>query len=428
MIFTQGKGTEGTSISKLQKDIKELQTQVEDNAQEITNVDEDLQSYKNIVALQQSEQNTTINTVNDKVTNLQSYTEDYVEQNSELIETQVLRTSEYVESPLGRFVNLEVSGNITGGAFDDVKDDITNLQNALEETNGNVQTNADNIEILNNKQSVTEQKVDTILEQGEIPITTDEVQLGNAYINENGNSFYGRVDLPQDDDYKPVAGAVYTSNNSHLFNMICVKSGATGYTVLPIYQIDEDIQISTLLGQVEIAHNIFTQYRNKELYPQALEMINNTDILSYIDLPIVISSADSVVLTNGNEKINSGLISDISLITDEDISQFTFYNVQDAYYVITTSKKIYEVVNGVATDVTETITTLPSNSIILLGKIDCRYKNYYTCKVNSFFFYESENEMMYKVDYLSHFVTKEELEVEHFKIPVKYQYWKLNVQ
>lgn len=428
MIFTQRKGTEGTSISKLQKDIKELQTQVEDNAQEITNVDEDLQSYKNVVALQQSEQNTTINTVNDKVTNLQSFTEDYVEQNSELIETQVLRASEYIESPLGRFVNLEVSGHISGGDFDDVKEDITSLQNALEETNGNVQTNADNIETLNNKQSVTEQKVDTILEQGEIPITTDEVQLGNAYINENGNSFYGKVDLPQDDDYKPVAGAVYTSNNSHLFNMICVKSSATGYTVLPIYKIDEDIQISTFLEQVEITHNIFTQYRNKELYPQALEMINNTDILSYIDLPIVISSADSVVLTNGNEKINSGLISDISLITDEDISQFTFYNIQDAYYIITTSKKIYEIVNGVATDVTETITTIPSNSIILLGKIDCKYKNYYACKVNSFFFYESANEMVYSVAYLSHLVTKEELELEHYKIPVKYQYWKLNAQ
>lgn len=430
MIFTQVKGTESTSLSKVQKDIKELQTQVEDNAQEITNVDEDLQSYKNIVALQQSEQNTTINTVNDKVTNLQSYTEDYVEQNKELIETQVLRASEYVESPLGRFVNLEVSRHITGGDFDDVKDDITNLQNALEETNGNVQTNADNIETLNNKQSVTEQKVDTILEQGEIPITTDEVQLGNAYINENGNSFYGRVDLPQDDDYKPVAGAVYTSNNSHIFNMICVKSNATGYTVLPICKIDneEDTPISTFLEQVEMSHNIFTQYRNKELYPQALEIINNTDVLSYIDLPIVISSGDAVVLANGNEKINSGLISDISLITDEDISQFTFYNVQDAYYVVTTSKKIYQVVNGVATDVTETITTIPNNSVILLGKIDCKYKNYYVGKANSFYFNGSANEMMYAVAYLSHFVTTEELEEEYYKVPVKYQYWKVNAQ
>lgn len=428
MIFTQNRSTETTSLSKVQKDIKELQTQVEDNAQEITNVDEDLQSYKNIVALQQSEQNTTINTVNDKVTNLQSYTEGYVEQNKELIETQVLRASEYVESPLGRFVNLEVSGNITGGDFDDVKDDITSLQNALEETNGNVQTNADNIETLNNKQSVTEQKVDTILEQGEIPITTDEVQLGNAYINENGNSFYGRVDLTQDDDYKPVAGAVYTSNKSHIFNMICVKSNATGYTVLPIYKIDGDTPISTFLEQVEMSHNIFTQYRNKELYPQALEIINNTGVSSYIDLPIVVYSGDTVVLANGNEKINSGLISDISLITDEDISQFTFYNVQDAYYVVTTSKKIYEVVNGVATDVTETITTIPNNSIILLGKIDCKYKNYYVGKVNGFFFYESENEMLCQVAYLSHFVTKEELETEYYKVPVKYRYWQLNAQ
>lgn len=431
MNFFDGNGTSirsGNEINTLKKQLKALQGQTDALSVAISDLENTVSENKG-----ESEQrdlalgeNISINT-ND-INSLEENLENYKTSQAEVTENQITRSSEYMESPLGRFVDLEVSGNITGGDFDDIKDDITNLQNALEETNGNVQTNADNIETLNNKQSVTEQKVDTILEQGEIPITTDEVQLGNAYINENGNSFYGRVDLPQDDDYKPVAGAVYTSNNSHIFNMICVKSNATGYTVLPIYKIDGDTPISTFLEQLEMAHNIFTQYRNKELYPQALETINNTGVASYIDLPIVIISGDTVVLANGNEKINSGLISDISLITDEDISQFTFYNVQDAYYVITTSKKIYEVVNGVATDVTKTITTIPNNSIILLGKIDCRYKNYYVCKVNSFFFYESANEMMYKVSYLSHFVTKEELEVEHYKIPVKYQYWKLNVQ
>lgn len=144
MIFTQGKGTEGTSISKLQKDIKELQTQVEDNAQEITNVDEDLQSYKNIVALQQSEQNTTINTVNDKVTNLQSYTEDYVEQNSELIETQVLRTSEYVETPLLRAVNAEIDSYDT--AIENINEHLSQIDEEQHTQNINIETNRLNIE------------------------------------------------------------------------------------------------------------------------------------------------------------------------------------------------------------------------------------------------------------------------------------------
>lgn len=144
MIFTQGKGTEGTSISKLQKDIKELQTQVEDNAQEITNVDEDLQSYKNVVALQQSEQNTTINTVNDKVTNLQSYTEDYVEQNQELIETQVLRTSEYVETPLLRAVNAEIDSYDT--AIENINEHLSQIDDEQHTQNINIETNRLNIE------------------------------------------------------------------------------------------------------------------------------------------------------------------------------------------------------------------------------------------------------------------------------------------
>lgn len=369
MIFTQGKGTEGTSISKLQKDIKELQTQVENNAQEITNVDEDLQSYKNIVALQQSEQNTTINTVNDKVTNLQSYTEGYVEQNSELIETQVLRASEYVESPLGRFVNLEVSGNITGGAFDDVKDDITNLQNALEETNGNVQTNADNIETLNNKQSVTEQKVDTILEQGEIPITTDEVQLGNALISESGNFYYGHTDIPQDNDFKPVAGSIIQPDSSK--SVLILKSDNVGYAVT---EITAD-RLDTPVSDIQDGIRLILEHEIQK--GEALKNIQDSIYLNKTENELE-QYSDTV------KSLNAGTIKDAIIINDDNVNTFT-YNDQLDYLYIVTVDKVFKYENGTLTDVTDTVTTISAHEPFISGPYYyIAYRNYVMSKQFSY--------------------------------------------
>lgn len=396
MIFTQGKGTEATSLSKVQKDIKELQTQVEDNAQEITNVDEDLQSYKNIVALQQSEQNTTINTVNDKVTNLQSYTEDYVEQNSELIETQVLRTSEYVESPLGRFVNLEVSGHITGGDFDDVKDDITSLQNALEETNGNVQTNADNIETLNNKQSVTEQKVDTILEQGEIPITTDEVQLGNALISSCGNIYYGHADIPQDDDLRPVVGTIIRVDNK---SRLILQSDSVGYKVAEIVAENYEQSVSDIQQDIQT----FISWVSNQAYL-------NTFLLGVKDRIILHSSKATLEQYSDTVKsLNAGIVENISFFTNDNVNTFTYNDQLDYLYIITVDK-VFKYENGTLTDVTDTVTTIPANAPYLGASLiyECLYRNYFvlnntsyelSSNQNSIFNHEADSDLLTKFKY-----------------------------
>lgn len=387
MIFTQGKGTEGTSISKLQKDIKELQTQVEDNAQEITNVDEDLQSYKNIVALQQSEQNTTINTVNDKVTNLQSYTEDYVEQNQELIETQVLRASEYVESPLGRFVNLEVSGHITGGDFDDIKDDITNLQNALEETNGNVQTNADNIETLNNKQSVTEQKVDTILEQGEIPITTDEVQLGNALISESGNFYYGKMDIPQDNDFKPVAGSIIQPDSSK--SVLILKSDNVGYAFSRVTSDNADTLVSDIQNGIRL---ILEQL--EILQGEAIKNVQDGIYLNKTENELE-QYSDTV------KSLNAGTFKDFIILDNNNVNTFT-YNDQLDYLYIVTVDKVFKYENGTLTDVTDTVTTISAHDPYISEP--CYYMAYRNYVMSKQFSYEGT-------------------EIEHKYDNGKWQYW-----
>lgn len=400
MIFTQGKGTETTSLSKVQKDIKELQTQVEDNAQEITNVDEDLQSYKNIVALQQSEQNTTINTVNDKVTNLQSYTEGYVEQNKELIETQVLRASEYVESPLGRFVNLEVSGNITGGDFDDVKDDITSLQNALEETNGNVQTNADNIETLNNKQSVTEQKVDTILEQGEIPITTDEVQLGNALISSCGNIYYGHADIPQDDDLRPVVGTIIRVDNK---SRLILQSDSVGYKFAEILAESYEQSVSDIQQDIQTAMSRISN-----------QAYLNTLLLGFKDRIVLHNSRATLEQYSDTVKsLNAGIVENISFFTNDNVNTFTYNDQLDYLYIITVDK-VFKYENGTLTDVTETVTTIPANAPYLGTSpiYECLYRNYFVLNNTSYELASNQNSIF--------------IHVADSDLPTKFKYWYKN--
>lgn len=389
MIFTQGKGTEGTSISKLQKDIKELQTQVEDNAQEITNVDEDLQSYKNIVALQQSEQNTTINTVNDKVTNLQSYTEDYVEQNSELIETQVLRTSEYVETPLLRTINVQIGETELSDVISDVttlKEDVSTLKDDVETLKGKADTDEEEIEKLKDRTSILEQKVDTIIEQGEIPITTDEVQLGNALISESGNFYYGKMDIPQDNDFKPVAGSIIQPDSSK--SVLILKSDNVGYVVTKIMADSSDTLVSDIQNGIRLIL--------EELALKGLAMKNTQDgIYLYKTEDELEQYSDTV------KSLNAGTLKDFAIIDDDNVNTFT-YNDQLDYLYIVTLDKVFKYENGTLTDVTDTVTTISAHDPYISEP--CYYMAYRNYVMSKQFSYEGT-------------------EIEHKYSNAKWQYW-----
>lgn len=374
MIFTQGKGTEGTSISKLQKDIKELQTQVEDNAQEITNVDEDLQSYKNIVALQQSEQNTTINTVNDKVTNLQSYTEDYVEQNSELIETQVLRTSEYVETPLLRAVNVQIGETELSDVISDVttlKEDVSTLKDDVETLKGKADTDEEEIEKLKDRTSILEQKVDTILEQGEIPISTDEVQLGNALISESGNFYYGKRDIPQDNDFKPVAGSIIQPDSSK--SVLILKSDNVGYAVTEITADSSDTPVSDIQDGIRL------------ILEQLFE-IQKGETLKNIQDSIYLNKTENELeqYSDTVKSLNAGTLKDAIIINDDNVNTFT-YNDQLDYLYIVTVDKVFKYENGTLTDVTDTVTTISAHEPFISGQYYyIAYRNYVMSKQFSY--------------------------------------------
>lgn len=109
MTFTQNNASfdKNNVLSKVKKDISTIQSEVAELSEEISSIDNDLQDYKQTVTNEQSGQNSQINANLQSLNNLQEYTENYVEQNKELIETQVLRASEYIESPLHRIVETK---------------------------------------------------------------------------------------------------------------------------------------------------------------------------------------------------------------------------------------------------------------------------------------------------------------------------------
>lgn len=359
MNFFDGNGTSirsGNEINTLKKQLKALQEQTDALSVAISDLEDTVSENKG-----ESEQrdlalgeNISINTSD--INSLEENLENYKTSQAEITENQITRSSEYMESPLGRFVDLEVSGNITGGDFDDVKDDITNLQNALEETNGNVQTNADNIETLNNKQSVTEQKVDTILEQGEIPITTDEVQLGNALISENGNVYYGNIELAQSDTYKPVAGALIQPMNKTL---MVLKSNSVGYLLGDCQVNDEGDTIQDFWDNYDLYFSEFASPRARMTYGD-FALLNND----------ISSEGDAI------KSINSGMIKEIIYFSESDLDSFT-YNTQLSYFFIATKEhKLYKFENGILTDVTDTKTVFSQSEITISYGISCEYKNY----------------------------------------------------
>lgn len=349
MIFTQGKGTEGTSISKLQKDIKELQTQVENNAQEITNVDEDLQSYKNIVALQQSEQNTTINTVNDKVTNLQSYTEGYVEQNSELIETQVLRASEYVETPLVRTEKIVCGENDLEEVITDfetqVNNQITDTQNKVEELNSAVELN--------------EQKLDTVLSRGNIPVSTDEVELENALITNNGSVLKIKEPYAISDSWKPDIGSLIQYDGDNYF---ILKTDSLGYTIGYGFAFDVD----------KTLEEVFEWIDNE---------VNNKILFATLDIPIILGSVDNQ--SDSIKILNSGLLNSAFKFKEEDLESYTFDDDITTLFIVTDTHKIYKYENHELTDVTETKTQFDAHDNIIGYGLQCYYRNNYKLRYES---------------------------------------------
>lgn len=399
MNFFDGNGTSirsGNEINTLKKQLKALQEQTDALSVAISDLEDTVAENKG-----ESEQadlalgeNISINAGN--ISSLSENLENYKTSQAEITENQITRSSEYVESPLGRFVNLEVSGHITGGDFDDVKDDITSLQNALEETNGNVQTNADNIETLNNKQSVIEQKVDTILEQGEIPITTDEVQLGNALISSCGNIYYGHADIPQDDDLRPVVGTIIRVDNK---SRLILQSDSVGYKVAEIVAENYEQSVSDIQQDIQT----FISRVSNQAYL-------NTSLLGIKDRIILHSSKATLEQYSDTVKsLNAGIVENISFFTNDNVNTFTYNDQLDYLYIITVDK-VFKYENGTLTDVTDTVTTIPANAPYLGGSLiyECLYKNYFvlnntsyelSSNQNSIFNHEADSDLLTKFKY-----------------------------
>lgn len=346
MTFTQNNASfdKNNVLSKVKKDISTIQSEVAELSEEISSIDNDLQDYKQTVANEQSGQNTQINANLQSLNNLQEYTENYVEQNKELIETQVLRASEYVETPLIRAVSAEITN------YDNSLESITEEQSTQ---NTNIEQNTTDIENLKNRTSILKQKVDTILEQGEIPVTTDEVQLGDAYITKHGNTLYGYQELPIADEYKPVAGNIYSDDTSSHSKTICLKSNGAGYMLGVISTSSSDEPIEDIFAEIG---GIVSPY--------------------YKQVTIPLYEGTAIDGDDENKILNSGLISDILTFEEDKLSEYTFNDELDYIYILTKNHKVYKYENRTLTDVTETTTVIPANAPYIFVGYYCRYWNY----------------------------------------------------
>lgn len=324
MIFgTNGNYKSPDSISKIKKDIKELEVEVEDNTNAINDLDTDLQEYKQTVATQQSSQNTQINANKNSIENLEEYTENYVEQNKSLIETQVLRATEYVETPLVRTPSIQMGEVDLNEKLNNIDTSIENIETDTNDIHENLNTIKQVNDIQNEDIKTLFNGMTPVLDNGNLILPYARILPNGAILQSKINDFY------QDPAYIPEQGNVYNIG----INIFVTNVTNIGYKSYILYDVGDlgSYKVSDVKKILETELEIFEWMRSFSIGTAIVENFSNDSNKR-----------------EAQEKINSGIIIDMKKITLEDIQNVQFSSLLPiTLYFYTEDDKIYENANGV---------------------------------------------------------------------------------
>lgn len=352
MNFFDGNGTSirsGNEINTLKKQLKALQEQTDALSVAISDLEDTVTENKG-----ESEQrdlalgeNISINT-ND-INSLEENLENYKTSQAVVTEAQVIRTSEYVETPLVRTEKIVCGENDLEEVITDfetqVNNQITDTQNKVEELNSAVELN--------------EQKLDTVLSRGNIPVSTDEVELENALITNNGSVLKIKEPYAISDSWKPDIGSLIQYDGDNYF---ILKTDNLGYTIGYGFAFDVDKTLEEVFEWID-------------------DEVNNKIFFATLDIPIILGSVDNQ--SDSIKILNSGLLNSAFKFKEEDLESYTFDDDITTLFIVTDTHKIYKYENHELTDVTETKTQFDAHDNIIGYGLQCYYRNNYKFRYES---------------------------------------------
>lgn len=341
MNFFDGNGTSirsGNEINTLKKQVKSLQEQTDALSVAISDLEDTVAENKG-----ESEQrdlalgeNISINT-ND-INSLEENLENYKTSQAEVTENQITRSSEYVETPLLRAVNMQIGETDLSDVISDVatlKEDVTNINTHDEQQDK--QIGELDREIKETKEGVT-------------PTVTDgNLILPYAKMLKNGSvlsTYYPVLMAIQDTDYYPTNGDVYnaqimTNQAITQDGVFCSNLNTNGYNLFSM------VATSTLSETAITVSEFISKLNEKFEEDFGINYKNWKEVLMNIIGGLEIASFSSTQsIRDEQEKVCSGIITDISLITLGDVQNVEFNPQYPITIYFLADDKIYENANG----------------------------------------------------------------------------------